>query len=322
MDIDNDIENHLTTVEQNKQIPAVNPKLETNYNLTLREINRMFPDTENKLYNGFIRIQASSPENRISIIEYLQKNDKEFILSEASADRLLKAVIKGLPLNQNIEELKTILENRDFKIIRISRLKNYRFKTLHPYFLIEVAKTKNHLGIYNLKTIKLLSVTIKPYRKKNRATIFFKCSNFHHSARNCQFKDRCIKCEGNHETRDCTIKTKIDNPKCINCKENGHLASWRGCPMFPKLTFNISKPTYAQKLKNNIPKTPNPNINQTTSANAILNNDIHELRELVTALKIIKEAFNEFPNIIEISKKLAKSNNKQEKLNILLEIIQ
>ncbi|GBN09500.1 hypothetical protein AVEN_141007-1 [Araneus ventricosus] len=164
MGIDNDIENNLKIDDNMKQIPAINLKLETNYNLTLQEINRMYPDTEEKLINGFISIQTTNPENRERIIEYFKKNDKEFILSEAYADRPLKTVIKGLPLDQNKDELKSILENKDFKILRISKLKNCRLKTLHPYFLIEAAKTKNHLSIYNLQIIKLLRVKIEPYR--------------------------------------------------------------------------------------------------------------------------------------------------------------
>ncbi|GBM88547.1 hypothetical protein AVEN_86739-1 [Araneus ventricosus] len=38
-----------------------------------------------------------------------------------------------------------------------------------------------------------------------------------------------------------------ENPKCINCGATGHIASWRGCPLFPKI-----KPTKGQGV--NYPK--------------------------------------------------------------------
>ncbi|GBO44428.1 hypothetical protein AVEN_30328-1 [Araneus ventricosus] len=171
--------------ENNPQVPAINLKLDADYNLTLQEIHSMFPETENKLIKGFISIQPNSEENRQKIIDLLRKNNKEFVLSEAREDRPLKIVIKWLPINQDKEELKDILESKGFKIIRISQLKNYRQKTLYPYFLVDVAKKENHLNIYNVKTIKHLKVKVETYRKKNRVTICFKCSDFHHSAKNC-----------------------------------------------------------------------------------------------------------------------------------------
>ncbi|GBN49248.1 hypothetical protein AVEN_246191-1, partial [Araneus ventricosus] len=124
--------------ENNPQVPAINLKLDADYNLTLQEIHSMFPETENKLIKGFICIQANSEDNRQKIIDILKKNNKEFVLSEAREDRPLKIVIKWLPVNQDKEELKDILESKGFKIIRISQLTNYRQKTLYPYFLVDV----------------------------------------------------------------------------------------------------------------------------------------------------------------------------------------
>ncbi|GBN44653.1 hypothetical protein AVEN_211196-1 [Araneus ventricosus] len=181
MEIDTD-NNNSKTEETKIQMPAINLKIDANYNLTLQEINRLYPDTQNKLVKGFISIQATSNDHRNSIIEYLKNNNKEFVLSEAYADRPLKVVIKDLPVEQNKEELKQILEELNFKIVRISQLKNYRLKTYHPIFLIEVAKTNNHLNIYNLKTIKHLQVKVETYRKKNRAIICYKCNRFFHTA--------------------------------------------------------------------------------------------------------------------------------------------
>ncbi|GBL84660.1 hypothetical protein AVEN_191117-1 [Araneus ventricosus] len=143
MEIDNDNDN-AKTEETKIQIPEINLKIDANYNLTLQEINRMYPDTQNKLVKGFISIQATSNDNRNNIIEYLKKNDKEFILLEAYSNRPLKVVIKGLPVEQNKDELKQILENLNFQIVRINQLKNYQLKTYHPIFLIEVAKTNNY----------------------------------------------------------------------------------------------------------------------------------------------------------------------------------
>ncbi|GBO00034.1 Nucleic-acid-binding protein from transposon X-element [Araneus ventricosus] len=227
-------------------------KMDSSYNLMLQEINRLYPETENKLIKGFISIKTNTPENREGIIDLLKKNGKEFTLSESNEDRPLKIVIKYLPIDQDKDELKNVLEGKCFKILKISQLKNYRLKTPYPYFLVDVIKTQNHQNIYNIKTINHLKVKVETYRRRNHATICFKCSGFHHSAKNCECHPKCIKCAGRHETRECHIKTLIENPICINCNGEGHLASWRGCPKFPKLINSYFKSTCPQKLKTNL----------------------------------------------------------------------
>ncbi|GFX13690.1 hypothetical protein TNCV_1922031 [Trichonephila clavipes] len=61
---------------------------------------------------------------------------------------------------------------------------------------------------------------------------------------------RCLKCEGSHKTHDCPKTERLQALRCINCNEDGHLASSRQCPRFPKLKL---------KQKSEEPKT----INQT-----------------------------------------------------------
>ncbi|GBN42618.1 hypothetical protein AVEN_91880-1 [Araneus ventricosus] len=171
----------------------------------------------------------------------------------------------------------------------------------------------------NLDKISNFNVKIEHYRKNQRATMCFNCSDFFHSARNCKCKPRCIKCNGTHETRMCSIKTKIENPYCINCKENGHLASWKGCSKYPVIRNN-TPPTYAQKLKSNIQKpdsTPAPSSNKPNPQN---DNKTYEEFENMNALRIINEAFNKFPNLIEISEKIKLAKTDMEIVSLLLKI--
>ncbi|GBO46844.1 hypothetical protein AVEN_140267-1 [Araneus ventricosus] len=148
----------------------------------------------------------------------------------------------------------------------------------------------------------------------------FNCSDFFHSARNCKCKPRCIKCNGTHETRMCSIKTKIENPVCINCKENGHLASWKGCPKYPVIK-NYTPPTYAQKLKSNLPKPNNvPTSHNIKPSQPIENETYDKFERNMNVLKIINEAFSKFPNLIEISEKIKLAKTDMEIVGLLLKI--
>ncbi|GBM40144.1 hypothetical protein AVEN_170748-1, partial [Araneus ventricosus] len=225
-------------------IPDINLKLTDDYNLTIQEITRNFPETICKYYSGYIRITPHSLEDREKIIEALDKSEREYVLSEPTENRPIKIVIKNLPPDHCKERLVRELEENKFKVIRINQLRNYRLRTFLPIFLIELAKTPNANNIFQVEKINNFNVKIEYYRKKQRATMCYNCSDFFHSARNCKCKPRCIKCNGSHETRMCNIKTKIENPVCINCKENGHLASWKGCPKYPVIKNNTPPPTH------------------------------------------------------------------------------
>ncbi|GFT51144.1 hypothetical protein TNCV_4817441 [Trichonephila clavipes] len=63
-------------------------------------------------------------------------------------------------------------------------------------------------------------------------------------------KTRCLKCGENHRTVECSIKEKIENPLCINCNTNGHMASSTECPLFPKPRNGTGK-TAAENRKRN-----------------------------------------------------------------------
>ncbi|GBO46005.1 hypothetical protein AVEN_5248-1 [Araneus ventricosus] len=65
-----------------------------------------------------------------------------------------------------------------------------------------------------------------------------------HSSANCGFQTRCLKCGEDHRTNQCLIMTPRKTTSGINCGVTGHIVSWRGCPLFPKI-----KPTKGQRGK-------------------------------------------------------------------------
>ncbi|GFV21810.1 hypothetical protein TNCV_4524971 [Trichonephila clavipes] len=46
---------------------------------------------------------------------------------------------------------------------------------------------------------------------------------------------RCLKCGDNHITKNCPITDRLKTLYCINCNEDGHMATSRQCPNFPKI---------------------------------------------------------------------------------------
>ncbi|GBN85974.1 hypothetical protein AVEN_201422-1 [Araneus ventricosus] len=76
-----------------------------------------------------------------------------------------------------------------------------------------------------------MRVSVESLRKKQTPGQCYKCQDyFHHSSR-CTRDPRCMKCAGNHWSRDCP-KPKETPATCLHCKGN-HTANYSGCPRNP-----------------------------------------------------------------------------------------
>ena len=54
----------------------------------------------------------------------------------------------------------------------------------------------------------------------------------------CNNTPRCVKCIGNHLTKDCTRKSSGEGVICVNCQEH-HPANYRGCVVHKQLQQKI-----------------------------------------------------------------------------------
>ncbi|GBM83724.1 hypothetical protein AVEN_261311-1 [Araneus ventricosus] len=120
--------NLMNSEEQDKDIsptavsiPAINLKISDDYKFTLQEINTNFPNTENKCDRCYIGILPYSIDDRNKIIEFLYKNEKEYVLSEASK-KTLQNSIKDLPPDQNNEMIAQDLKKNKSKLLEFTNL--------------------------------------------------------------------------------------------------------------------------------------------------------------------------------------------------------
>ncbi|GBN61898.1 hypothetical protein AVEN_220457-1 [Araneus ventricosus] len=129
---------------------------------------------------------------------------------------------------------------------------------------------------------------------------------------------RCIKCSGQHATRDCTIKEKIEEPTCINCGEKGHLAAWKGCKALPLIQkTSIRKPckTCAASSKSRKEEEPEIiNAEKTTD----MATEVSDLKDSLEALKEVKTLLQEFPTLLEAVRQCRHAKSRQEKVLIVL----
>ncbi|GBM19569.1 hypothetical protein AVEN_274106-1 [Araneus ventricosus] len=191
-----------------------------------------------------------------------------------------------------------------------------------------------------------LKVLVEEYKGRNIINQCYKCNWYHHKAGECQSNARCLKCAGPHETNKCSITSTIPNPKCINCGEVGHVASYRGCKMFPKKTtpqqnrtnnfisnrstfnpetnrirenFSFARVTNPQQRQETAPPTqtypvPSTNVQQ-------INLTDNSLRDMVEGINELKKLLLEFPNLFTTLKSLKDVKDPIAKIQILAHAI-
>ncbi|GFT68980.1 hypothetical protein NPIL_677621 [Nephila pilipes] len=149
-----------------------------------------------------------------------------------------------------------------------------------------------------------------------------------------------------HSTPNCSIKEKQENPKCINCNNFGHVASWEECPSFLKLgkgksttktnnrnnTFNSAEirpnTSYAQALQ---PKNDQQRAaldGKPAEATSIPKNNNQYLQSESTddftifdAIKELKSFFQLFAGLMGACKQMRNTPDKTDKLNIFFQAI-
>ncbi|GFR01589.1 uncharacterized protein TNCT_60281 [Trichonephila clavata] len=89
----------------NKTKP-ISMKMNDKYTQILQELHRTHPTATNNYFNGYIKIQAETPDHHREITEYLTSEKVEYFVTDTIANRPLKLVIKGLPADTKIEDIK------------------------------------------------------------------------------------------------------------------------------------------------------------------------------------------------------------------------
>ncbi|KAF0746765.1 Uncharacterized protein FWK35_00027517 [Aphis craccivora] len=71
------------------------------------------------------------------------------------------------------------------------------------------------------------------------------CQKYGHTRNYCHHYPRCVKCESEHSTDECT-KQPEEPAKCANCSGN-HTANYKGCQSLEKI-LNQTKPKAKAKI--------------------------------------------------------------------------
>jgi len=207
------------------------------------------------LGNGSIKIRAACVDSYRQILSLLKKmqdeagtkneqdtNDLgkiEYHCYKLKQERNYCFIIRGLHPTTNLQRIKDALFQQGYRVCHMVNLRkriksadgNYSYKQL-PLHRVEIISTEHNKEVFDIKELLYTKVTMEAPRKTRDIPQCVRCQQLGHTKNYCAIAQRCVKCAGNHWTKEC--KKPIDaKPTCANCRGE-HPANYKGCPVYKK----------------------------------------------------------------------------------------
>lgn len=238
----------------------------------------------------------------------LQKTNTQFFMYAPKTEKLNTLLLKGIDPNSDpteiLQELQRLVEE-DITILSVKQFQTKRSRETPrklPMFLVQISANSKTNNLIQIKQVNHQIVRWEKLKKKDMIQCK-RCQRLEHTAANCTLQYRCVKCEGDHDPGKCKIDKSDNNSKtqlfCVLCKNQGHPASYRGCPRYIELKNRIK----------------NKKENNKNSMECYINNTILKLQKhkskLLTKIKNIYRQLNNQRNNQLIELKAQLKNTKQ-----------
>lgn len=148
-------------------------------------------------------------------------------------DAYKTVVLRNIPPNITPTEIIEDLKEKNLNAIKVLQMKKKVGENeflAYPLFIVTFSSDTSMKQIKDTKIVCQCIVSWAPYKNMTGVTQCFNCQSFFHIAKNCYKKPKCVKCAGEHRSKDCPAP-KDSTPKCANCGKN-HTSNHRGCAVY------------------------------------------------------------------------------------------
>ena len=197
-----------------------------------------------------IKIQPSKPDIYSIIVKELTAKNTEFFTYKAKNERSFRTILRNMHHSVDVEEVKAELLSLGHKVTNIYNMKHRESKLPLPMFVVEFEQQTNNKEIYEIKGLLHLRIDFEPPRPKRQIPQCANCQRYGHTKSFCHRKPKCIKCAGDHLSKNCSRQTRSDSVKCALCEGN-HPANYKGCRVYQDLQRNKYPPLRTREIPKN-----------------------------------------------------------------------
>lgn len=263
--LNDDDEDMDSAKNQGEKIPPIYITLgqeNVQVNTLIQSFKNITEDFQIRNMKDKIKIIVQSSDDFRNFVNFLDNKHVEYFTYQLPVDKNLDVVIRHVPIDFSIDEVKAELVKLGYSVQRVHRLQN-RSKQAIP--VVQAALLKNSSiskEIFGLRFLFNCSIVVEPKRRSYTMLQCTNCQQYGHTKTYCKIKPRCVKCSGSHSTKDC-MKNYDDPCVCVNCGKN-HTANFRGCSYYqelkqrfgPKPVQPNTRPAHRRRIHN--PPPPDP----------------------------------------------------------------
>ncbi|GFT56143.1 hypothetical protein TNCV_5011551 [Trichonephila clavipes] len=121
----------------------------------MKVITTAFPNIRSKLSGELIKLYTNTSIDYHKLLNLLDQHHFQYQVITPKDERPIKVVIKGLPCNTDINDIKSDLTDQGFTDTKVSQLIGRITKQKLPVFMITFPRNINNAKIFQIKTLSL-----------------------------------------------------------------------------------------------------------------------------------------------------------------------
>lgn len=274
--------------------------------------------------NASTQVLCYSIDDKKILIAKLRSEQIGFHTFTDASDKPTYFLLKGFYHASCAELLSTLQASKvpATKVTDFIRNDNYVIYLVH----VDKAVNVNMLN-HSYKHVDGIVVRWDVLRKSNKKiTQCFKCQSWGHSADNCGYIPRCVKCSDSHAKGECPRTTRVGDPTCCNCG-GPHASNHRGCPAYKqhleKIKSRAKKPSTVPH-RNPVPLNSSSHFPSLDTQQSRPSSIVDNPSQSVSFARILSDSNSSVNSFAKLSQAQAKLNsipNINETINVFVKMV-
>ncbi|GBM19886.1 hypothetical protein AVEN_186156-1 [Araneus ventricosus] len=114
----------------------------------------------------FMHVFTNSSKDHRDLTDYLTEQSIQYYVIPSRAEKPVKIVIKGLPIDTKTDEIEEGLNSKGFEVAKVNQLRRFRDKKPLDIFQVHLLKSDNLKDIYKLDNLNYFIISVEKYERK------------------------------------------------------------------------------------------------------------------------------------------------------------
>ncbi|CAH1990427.1 unnamed protein product [Acanthoscelides obtectus] len=145
-----------------------------------------------RMAGNSVKVFTNTPADYRQLVALLDSMKRPFFTYQLKEDRMDQRVIRGLPREMSVDDIKEDLVSKDIANAKVQQMTSRTTKKPLPLFLV---KTKMPEKLLEIQRLAMLTVSFERKKRSTEPSQCYRCQRYGHTQRNCRLAERCLKCD-------------------------------------------------------------------------------------------------------------------------------